>query len=156
MQNNNGIDRIEKTPAGFLRRLAAGMADFFLCLVLYVLLYWGTIQLLDYLESDLMFDIFWEVIPGFLIFMFLFTLIMEGTPLRATVGKLIFGIRIIDRSGDRVGMARVLLRHLAKLLTLLTAGIGFIMVAFRKDRRSLHDLLTGCSVMRVRRTHLGV
>jgi uncharacterized RDD family membrane protein YckC len=128
--------------------------DFLLGLALYVLLYWGTIQLLDYLESDLMFDIFWEVIPGFFIFLFLFTLIMEATPLRATVGKLFFGIRIFDRSGNRAGIVRVLLRHLAELLTLLTAGIGFIIVAFRKDRRSLHDLLTGCSVMRVKKAHL--
>jgi uncharacterized RDD family membrane protein YckC len=155
MRNENGIGRIQKAPAGFWRRLAAGATDFVLCFPLYVLLYWGTIQLLDYLESDLMFDIFWEVIPGFFGFLFLFTMVMEVTPLRATVGKLIFGIRILDRNGDRAGMDRVLLRHLAKLLTLLTAGIGFVMVAFRKDRRSLHDLLTGCSVMRVRRTHLG-
>jgi len=151
MQNEDGIDRIEKIPAGFWRRLAAGVADFVLCFALYVLLYMGTIQLLDYLDSDLMFDIFWEVIPGFFIFLFLFTLIMEVTPLRATVGKLIFGLRIFDRNGNRAGMVRVLLRHLSELLTLLTAGIGFIMVAFRQDRRSLHDLLTGCSVMRVKK-----
>ena len=140
-----------KGPAGFWRRLAAGTADVLLVLILYALMYAGGVKSLDYLESDIVFDIFLEVIPGFFLFLFLFQLILEATPLRATPGKLLFDIRVFDRSGRRAGIASSLLRHLAKLLTLLTAGAGFIMAAFWSDKRALHDLLSGASVMVIRK-----
>jgi lipopolysaccharide export system ATP-binding protein len=142
---------IIKSPAGFWRRLGAGIADFLLCLFLYALVYVGAVKYLDYLESDLVFDIFQQVIPGFFIFLFLYHLILEATPLQATIGKLLFEIRVFDRNGRRAGAVSTLLRHLAKLLTLLTVGIGFIMAAFRKDRLAMHDLLSGCSVVVVRK-----
>lgn len=144
-------DEIIKSPAGFWQRLGAGTADFLLCLVLYALLYVGAVKYLDYLESDVVFDIFQEVIPGFFIFLFLYHLILEATPLQATIGKLLLEIRVFDRNGRRASAVSTLLRHLAKLLTLLTVGIGFIMVVFRKDRLAMHDLLSGCSVMVVRK-----
>jgi lipopolysaccharide export system ATP-binding protein len=143
--------RIIKGAAGFWRRLGAATVDFMFCLVLYALLYVGTMKYLDYLESDLVFDIFQEVIPGFFIFLFLYHLILEATPLQATMGKLLFDIRVFDRNGRRAGVISTLLRHLAKLLTFLTGGIGFIMAAFRKDKHAMHDLLSGCSVMVIRK-----
>jgi lipopolysaccharide export system ATP-binding protein len=142
---------IIKTPAGFWRRLGAGAAEFMLCLVLYALLYLGMVKTLDYLKSDLAFDIFQQVIPGFFIFLFFYNLILEATPLQATMGKLLFDIRVFDRKGRRAGAVSTLLRHLAKLLTLLTGGIGFIMAAFRKDKLAMHDLLSGCSVMVIKK-----
>jgi lipopolysaccharide export system ATP-binding protein len=142
---------IIKGTAGFWRRLGAATVDFMFCLVLYALLYVGTMKYLDYLESDLVFDIFQEVIPGFFIFLFLYHLILEATPLQATMGKLLFDIRVFDRNGRRAGVISTLLRHLAKVLTFLTGGIGFLMAAFRKDKRALHDLLSGCSVMVIRK-----
>ncbi len=143
-----------KGPAGFWRRFGAGAADFLLCLGLYALLYVGAMKYLNYLESDMVFDIFQQVIPGFFIFLFLYHLTLEATPLQATLGKLIFDIRVFDRNGRRAGFISTLLRHLAKLLTFLTAGVGFILTAFRKDKRALHDLLSGCSVMAIRKKPL--
>ena len=137
---------IAKTPAGFWRRLAAGVTDMVIGLGLYALLYTGTVKYLDYIESEWMFDIFWEVIPGFFLFLFLYTLIMETLPIRRTIGKHLFRIRVYGRKGNPAGLVPVILRNLFKLLTLLTAGIGFILCAFRKDRLALHDLLSGCSV----------
>lgn len=145
---------IIKGPAGFWRRLGAATADFMLCLVLYALLYIGAVKTLDHLESDMALDIFQQVIPGFFIFLFLYHLISEATPLQATPGKLLFDIRVFDRNGRRAGVISTLLRHLAKLLTLLTAGVGFIIAAFRKDKLAMHDLLSGCSVMVIRKRPL--
>jgi len=143
-----------KGAAGFWRRFAAGIADVLLCLVLYALLYVGVVRYLDTLESDMAFDIFQQVIPGYFAFLFLYQLIMEMTPLRATLGKLLFDIRVVSRNGRRAGVISTVLRQLAKLLTLLTAGVGFIMAAFRKDKRAMHDLLTGCCVVVTRKKPL--
>ena len=152
MLNASPEGEILKTPAGFWRRLAAGISDFMLCLGLYAMLCMGTAEYLTYLKIDLLFDIYWQVIPGFFIFLFIYSLFLEILPMRATVGKRIFRTRVYDRKGNPVGMFSVILRNLLKLLTLLTAGIGFLLCAFRKDRLTLHDLLSVCTVMRVEKT----
>jgi lipopolysaccharide export system ATP-binding protein len=147
-------EEITKTPAGFWRRLVAGVTDVILCLGLYVLLYSGTVKYLDYVESEWMFDIFWEVIPGFFLFLFLYTMMMETLPLRRTIGKHLLSIRVYGRTGNSAGMVPVLLRNAAKLITLLTAGGGFVLCLFRKDRLALHDLISGSSVMKIRKVRV--
>ena len=132
-----------KTPAGFWRRLAAGMLDFMLCLGLYALLYVGAVEYLN----ELLFDLYWQVIPGSFIFLFLYGLFLEILPRRTTIGKSIFRTRVYDHNGNPAGLVPVILRNLAKLLTLLTAGIGFLLCVFRKDQLTLHDILSGCTVM---------
>ena len=141
-----------KTPAGFWQRLAAGLADFIFCLGLYALSYAGTMAYLNYLKIDLLFDIYWQVIPGFFVFFFIYGLFMEMLPMRTTIGKRIFRIRVSDLKGNPAGLVPVVLRNLAKVLTWLTAGIGFLLCVFRKDRRTLHELLSDCTVMRSDKT----
>ncbi len=143
---------IIKTPAGFRRRLAAGLSDFIFCLGLYALSYAGTMAYLNYLKIDLLFDIYWQVIPGLFVFFFIYGLLMEMLPMRTTIGKRIFRIRVSDLKGNPAGFLPVVLRNLAKLLTWFTAGIGFLLCVFRKDRLTLHDLLSGCTLMRSERT----
>jgi lipopolysaccharide export system ATP-binding protein len=145
---------IIKTPAGFWRRLAAGVTDYMLCLALYALLYMGMVKYLTYLKNNLMFDMFRQVIPGFFIFLFIYSLFLEIMPIRTTIGKRIFHTWVYDRKGNPAGPVPIILRNLAKLLTLLTAGVGFFLCAFRKDQLSLHDLLSGCTVMRVEKSRI--
>ncbi|GAE36705.1 RDD family protein [Halalkalibacter akibai] len=63
-----------------------------------------------------------------------------------TVGKRLCGIRILKMDGSNVGIGTMFLRVIvAGFVYLITLGIGIIvsafMVAFRKDKRSIHDLL---------------
>lgn len=63
-----------------------------------------------------------------------------------TIGKKIMGIRIVKLYGDKVGIGTMLMRYLVSwLIYAITIGIAAIvsafMVAFRKDKRSIHDLL---------------
>jgi lipopolysaccharide export system ATP-binding protein len=152
MLNASPEGEIIKTPAGFWRRLASGMLDFALCLGLYTLLCVGTAEYLKYLKTDLLFDLYWQLIPSFFIFFFIYTLFLEILPIRRTVGKRIFRTWVSDRNGNPTSLVRVILRNIAKLLTLLTVGIGFLLCVFRKDRLTLHDLLSGCTVMRIEKT----
>ena len=149
MVNVSPEDNLIKTPAGFWRRLGAGMSDFILCLGLYTLLCLGALEVLNYQKSDLQFDLYGQVIPCFFAFYFIYGLFLEILPPRATVGKAIFRIRICNRNGNPAGLVPVILRNLAKWLSLLTAGIGFLLCAFRKDGLTLHDLISGSTVMRV-------
>ena len=69
----------------------------------------------------------------------------------ATPGKLVLGMRVLHNdSGTYLGLWRTLLRdYLGKLCCGLTLGIGFLMVAFRKDKRGLHDFISNTRVLRV-------
>lgn len=60
-----------------------------------------------------------------------------GTP-----GMRLAGLRLLDRHYRLpIGYPRALLRGVALLATVLTAGLGFLLAVFRKDRATLHDLL---------------
>jgi uncharacterized RDD family membrane protein YckC len=68
-----------------------------------------------------------------------------------TVGKRIVGVRIVKVNGKKLGIGAMLLRVLvAGIVYGLTLGIALIvsvfMVVFRKDKRSLHDMMAGTYV----------
>ena len=68
-----------------------------------------------------------------------------------TIGKLILGMRIVRTDGSRVSLGRAALRYVAQILSILTIFIGYLMVAFRKDKRALHDLIADTAVIIVRK-----
>ncbi|MDT0149880.1 RDD family protein [Priestia aryabhattai] len=68
-----------------------------------------------------------------------------------SVGKRIVGVRIVKVNGKKLGIGAMLLRVLvAGIVYALTLGIALIvsvcMVVFRKDKRSLHDMMAGTYV----------
>ena len=65
-----------------------------------------------------------------------------------TVGKRALGMYVVRTDGSRIGFWRALGRELAKLLSFITLGAGFWMVAFREDKRGLHDLIADTVVVR--------
>jgi uncharacterized RDD family membrane protein YckC len=68
----------------------------------------------------------------------------------ATLGKRMLGMRIVRSDGRRVGIGRALGRELATILSLILLLAGYLMVAFRSDKRALHDLIADTVVIRVR------
>jgi uncharacterized RDD family membrane protein YckC len=66
-----------------------------------------------------------------------------------TLGKWATGLRVECRDGDPLTFPRALVRHtVGYLLSLLTLGFGFLVAAFSRDGRALHDLLAGTVVVR--------
>ena len=66
-----------------------------------------------------------------------------------TVGKRAFGMYVVRTDGSRVGFVRALSRHVLTALSAnLTLGFVFLIVAFRRDRRGLHDLICDTVVIR--------
>ena len=62
----------------------------------------------------------------------------------ATPGKLSLGIRVVNAKGERrLGIVRGFVRAIASELSTLTFLIGYIIAAFRPDKRALHDLIAG-------------
>jgi uncharacterized RDD family membrane protein YckC len=60
---------------------------------------------------------------------------------------MVIGAKIVNVDGSKIGYLTAFLRVLASILSVLTLGIGYLMVAFREDKRALHDLLVGTRVI---------
>ncbi len=78
----------------------------------------------------------------------LYEALMESSSYQATVGKMIFGMKVTDLYGNRISFGRATGRHFAKWLSAMILGIGYIMVGFSERKQGLHDLLAGTLVRR--------
>jgi uncharacterized RDD family membrane protein YckC len=72
----------------------------------------------------------------------LYFIAFEASPLRGTPGKRICGLQVLARNGDRAGIVRVFARTVAKVLSGMLLGIGFLLCIFTPRRQALHDLIT--------------
>jgi uncharacterized RDD family membrane protein YckC len=73
---------------------------------------------------------------------------LESSTLRATLGKRLFGLAVVDARGDRISFRRATGRHFAKLLSWLPLGLGFLAMLLHEKRQALHDQLAGTYVLR--------
>lgn len=72
-----------------------------------------------------------------------------------TLGKAALGLRVVHKNGENLSVLTALLRHLIGYpLSVLTAGIGFLLVIFDSKNRALHDFLAGTIVIQARRTRI--
>ena len=85
----------------------------------------------------------------FLVFgSWLYEAFMESSSYQATLGKMIFGMKVTDLNGNRISFERATGRHFAKWLSAMILGIGYIMVGFTERKQGLHDLIAGTLVRR--------
>jgi uncharacterized RDD family membrane protein YckC len=68
---------------------------------------------------------------------FLYFALMESSSLQATVGKIALGIQVTDLEGNRLTFGRALGRNLAKIISVLTLFIGFVIAAFTERKQAL-------------------
>jgi uncharacterized RDD family membrane protein YckC len=147
--------------AGFWRRFAAAFLDgivlwavsvpFF---VLWILPHFGlTVDQFETLGSDRQM----EIGGGYLLYFittllaeFMYFALFESSRRRATLGRIVVGIQVLDGHGQRIHLGRALGRRLARFLSGITIGIGFLVQLFTRRRQALHDVVAGTLVVRVR------
>jgi uncharacterized RDD family membrane protein YckC len=78
----------------------------------------------------------------------LYEALMESSSYQATLGKMIFGMKVTDLDGNRISFGRATARHFAKWLSAMILFIGYIMIGFTERKQGLHDLLAGTLVRR--------
>jgi uncharacterized RDD family membrane protein YckC len=76
----------------------------------------------------------------------LYEAFMESSTYQATLGKMIFGMKVTDLYGNRISFGRATGRHFAKYISFIIFCIGFIMVGFTERKQGLHDILAGTLV----------
>lgn len=78
----------------------------------------------------------------------LYEALMESSSYQATLGKMIFGMKVTDLNGNRISFAQATGRHFAKWLSGIILCIGYIMVGFTERKQGLHDILAGTLVLK--------
>ncbi len=68
----------------------------------------------------------------------------------ASPGKMALGLKVVMfDSGERLSYGRAFLQEVIgkMFINSMTMGIGFLIAAFREDKRGLHDLIAGTQVL---------
>lgn len=65
----------------------------------------------------------------------------EKSKYQATPGKMLLGIKVVNRSMQRIGFGRAVARYWLRLLCNLTLGIGYIIIGFTKYKQGIHDMI---------------
>lgn len=81
---------------------------------------------------------------------FLYEAVFDCSRLRATPGKLAFGIIVTTTTDEHPSFLRALLRSILKLFSALLLGFGFLLAFASSERLAMHDILSGT---RVRETY---
>ncbi len=126
-------------PAGFWVRLVALITD---AIILSVCLITFSFMLGFNDDQTQLFSTLVEVA---------YSVLLPLTWVGYTIGKRLLGIRIVKLNGENVGLGNMLLREIVgRMIYVFTFGIGIIisifLVAFREDKRALHDLIAGTYV----------
>ena len=67
----------------------------------------------------------------------------------ATVGKKVFGMKVVTADGQNIGFGRSLLRHtVGYFVSGLVFGLGFIWIGFDPHKQGWHDKIAGTYVVR--------
>lgn len=130
--------------AGFWRRAIAAVIDavlivfasFVLGLLLSPFLLAAPASLERYFASEYLSVILMVV---YLTMGWLYFAGFESSESQATIGKTAVGILVTDVRGERIGFGRATLRYLAKLVSLLLLGAGFLVMLRHPRRQTLHD-----------------
>jgi len=77
-----------------------------------------------------------------------YTAVLQSSDWQATLGKKLLGLKVVDCEGARISFGRATGRYFAGFLSLILLFAGFIMVAFTKKKRALHDKMAGTLVVR--------
>lgn len=130
------------SPAGFWLRFGAFLLDFFFIWIIAIVL---TIPMLTTDFKVEMISLIFYLLFG--LYFWLFTGLKGQTP-----GKMIVGIKVLNRDGQVPGLGCAALREIVgKLLSALALFIGFLWVAWDEQKHGWHDKLAGTSVVILRR-----
>src|SRR5207248_972139 len=78
----------------------------------------------------------------------LYSALQESSARQATLGKLAVGIIVTDLNGQRLTFGRATGRHFAKLISLFTLLIGYIMAGLTERKQALHDMIASTLVVK--------
>lgn len=65
-----------------------------------------------------------------------------------TPGKMLFGMKIVDSDGNNLTPVKAILRYVGYVISIVPLFLGFLWVAFDKEKQGFHDKIAGTHVVR--------
>lgn len=151
-RKNAATTLTQYSPAGIVRRFAAAVVDMSLLGTVFGLagvgLGAGASLIAGGVPDETVIDKL--ILSGYgavVILTLLYVAGFESADSQATPGKRLLHIMVTGTDGHRLSLGRALARNAAKLVSLLPAGLGFLLPLFTKKRQALHDLIAGAQVV---------
>jgi uncharacterized RDD family membrane protein YckC len=147
--------------AGFWRRAMAALVDLVVILPIAALLTWVAGKLGGFAlpaarhrGPDFWLDLamagdpaVWGALGLSLAISLLYLLLFQAM-LSRTPGMRLFGLRVIDVYGDPPSVLRSAVRTFGYVLCLATFSLGFLWIGFDREKRGLHDWVSGTYVIK--------
>ena len=132
-------------PAGFWIRVVAALIDGAVMMLanLVLIALWPGTTVSEFTESEE----FWTTLNTVALIGDAAYYTLAVAIWSTTIGKRVVGIYVLRPDGSRVGVVRALARYLAGHLSAFLLFAGYLMVAFRRDKRGLHDLICDTAVV---------
>ncbi|MCP3926594.1 MAG: RDD family protein [Desulfobacterales bacterium] len=144
-----GIQTDEYRYAGFWIRFGAKLIDGIIITVVFLLIVVALGAIASFTDRNdeaayrLIGSLFYLFYYGITIFYYVFFVGKYS----ATPGKMACGIKIITPETDRVSYGKAFGRYLSEILSQLIIYIGYIMVAWDKEKKGLHDIICNTRVV---------
>ncbi len=74
--------------------------------------------------------------------------LMESSKNQGTLGKMALGLKVVDRQGQRISFGKALGRYFSKILSVITLGIGYLMIIWDEKKQGLHDKVVDTYVIK--------
>ncbi len=134
--------------AGPASRLVAYGVDLVVSAILLVVMVAGFLAFFDIVTgAEIELQVATEIgAPATAIWLFLYFFVSWATTGK-TPGMSLFGVRVVQRDGNVLGVGRAAVRTLALPLSFLVFGLGLIGIAIGKEHRALHDVIAGTTVV---------
>lgn len=130
---------------GIFIRISSGVVDFILAILLWYFIH-------QILVKNLIFSSWFIATADFLFLpAFFFYYIFCEWKFGKTVGKMLCRIKSVSTTNTRMGLASSILRSSFRLISIGLFFSGYLMIIFRRDKKALHDLISGTKVIYPRR-----
>ncbi|HEX5172505.1 MAG TPA: RDD family protein [Cyclobacteriaceae bacterium] len=78
----------------------------------------------------------------------LYHTLMESSKYQASLGKLALELKVTDVKGDKLSVAKALVRNASKVISSLTIMIGYLMAGVTQRKQALHDIIADALVVK--------
>ena len=134
--------------ASFDQRLMAWAIDFFIIATLYAVLIFLSFLFLQQQSVRVVLLVGMAVLIP--LTKLIYNIFADASKTQGTIGKKLMDIKVSDLNGQRVNLSTSLVRNLAKIISTITFGIGYVYSFFNKKQQCLHDVMAGTLVMKDR------
>lgn len=135
----------ERKPAGFWVRFFAYLVDLLIINIVIVGLVVHTIISASGLEHHTIFYLSWSTIIGFIMFYVYFVVMTKF--LGQTLGKMIFGLRVVSDNDSALSWSTVVFREAIGRLFSAIILVPYLIVGFTNKHKGLHDLIADTHVI---------